>query len=424
MDNLSGWRAVRALVLALCMSGVVSAQSGGLRVGAARVDVTPSDAPAAAVRDRLYVRAIVIDNGATRSVLISADQGGVNEATWATTSKQIAAEMAMPVEHILISATHTHSGGGQPGVPGAIVEAVRQARARLRPAVIGFGRGNAYLNVNRDAIHPTTRLWYQGPNLEGVSDKTVSVVSFWTPENTPIAAYYSYAMHPINFYQSGLMSADFPGEAARHLEQVLGSDFVPLFVQAPSGDQNPLHSYISSPVTAPEIPRKEGDTTSRALRVGANETVVAEGVMLAREVLRVMFTTSARSGDARIRGAQKTVSCPGRTRLDNARQGVPGQYEDGPDVNIRVGLLRIGDVAMATVNAEVYTQIGLRLRRESPLANLMPITLTNGSAGSGYIPNDASFNHYTFQVLGSRLKSGCAESGIAGAVLDLTRQTN
>ena len=79
---------------------------------------------------------------------------------------------------------------------------------------------------------------------------------------------------------------------------------------------------------------------------------------------------------------------------------------------------------MATINGEAYTEIGLRLRRESPLANLMPITLTNGSAGSGYIPNDASFNHYTFQVLGSRLKPGCAESGIANAVLDLTRQTN
>ena len=330
MDHRFGWRALRVLLLALCIPGVASTQSGGVRVGAARVDVTPPDAPAASVRDRLYVRAIVIDNGATRSVLISADQGGVNEAAWTTASKQIATELAIPVENILISATHTHSGAGQPGVPAAIVEAVRQARTRLRPALMGFGRGNAYVNVNRDAIHPTTRLWYQGPNLEGVSDKTVSVVSFWTPENVPIAAYYSYAMHPINFYQSGLISADFPGEAARHMEQVLGSDFVALFVQAPSGDQNPLHSYISSPVAAPEIPRAQGDTTSRALRVGANETVVAEGVMLGREVLRVMFTTTARSSEARIRGAQKIVTCPGRTRLDNARQGVPGQDQGWP----------------------------------------------------------------------------------------------
>ena len=92
-----------------------------------------------------------------------------------------------------------------------------------------------------------------------------------------------------------------------------------------------------------------------------------------------------------------------------------------PSVNRYVALAVLRRVYL---NAEVYTEIGLRLKRESPLANLMPITITNGSAGSGYIPSDAAFNSYTFQVLGSRLKPGCAESGIANAVLELTRQTN
>ncbi|HWV57162.1 MAG TPA: hypothetical protein VNZ57_06795, partial [Longimicrobiales bacterium] len=92
-------------------------------------------------------------------------------------------------------------------------------------------------------------------------------------------------------------------------------------------------------------------------------------------------------------------------------------------VNIRVGALRVGSVALVTINAEAYTEIGLRLKRESPLANLIPITLTNGSAGSGYIPDDASFYRYTFQVLGSRLKPGCAESGIANAARDLIAAT-
>ena len=45
-------------------------------------------------------------------------------------------------------------------------------------------------------------------------------------EGAPIAAYYSYAMHPVNLYQSGYVSADFPGEAARIVERVLGDDVV------------------------------------------------------------------------------------------------------------------------------------------------------------------------------------------------------
>ena len=415
-----------ALLVAVLAPQAVWGQGGVLRVGAARVDITPPGVAARAVRDSQYVRAIVIDNGVTRAALISADQAGSDEALWATASREIAAELEAAPENVLISVTHTHSAGGpssfmrSPLLPAALTEVIRRARERLRPAVMGYGVGSAHLNVNRDAIHPTTRQWYQGPNPEGVSDKSVPVISFWTPEGAPIAAYYSYAMHPVNYYQSGYISADFSGDAARTVAQVLGDDVVTLFVQAPSGDQNPLYPRISSPV--PAATAASADSTLRAA-VGIDEWVKASGLILGQEVMRVMFTSTARTGDVEIRGAQRTVTCPGRTRLDNARQGVAGQYTDGPDANIRVGMLRIGTVALATINAEVYTGIGLRMKAESPLANLMPISLTSGSAGVGYIPTDAAFSRYTFQVLGSRLKPGCAENGIARAALELANVT-
>ena len=62
---------------------------------------------------------------------------------------------------------------------------MRQAKAKLEPARIGFGTGFSYLNVNRDVIDPGTRLWTQGPNLNGPSDKTVAAIRFETPEGQP-----------------------------------------------------------------------------------------------------------------------------------------------------------------------------------------------------------------------------------------------
>jgi hypothetical protein len=47
------------------------------------------------------------------------------------------------------------------------------------------------------------------------------------------------------------------------------------------------------------------------------------------------------------------------------------------------------------------------------------VTLANGMANSGYIPDDASFGAYTFQVLSSRLKPGCAEGAIDDGLIDL-----
>jgi neutral ceramidase len=79
----------------------------------------------------------------------------------------------------------------------------------------------------------------------------------------------------------------------------------------------------------------------------------------------------------------------------------------------------IDDIAIGTVNGEVYNEIAQRLKRESPYAKTMLATLTNGFATSGYIPDDASFGHYTFEVLSSRLQPGCAETGIVEGILSL-----
>jgi hypothetical protein len=63
------------------------------------------------------------------------------------------------------------------------------------------------------------------------------------------------------------------------------------------------------------------------------------------------------------------------------------------------------------------------LKRESPIANTFMVTLANSRADSGYIPNDTAFGALTFQVLGSKLKPGCAETAIVNGLLDLIEAT-
>jgi neutral ceramidase len=132
-----------------------------------------------------------------------------------------------------------------------------------------------------------------------------------------------------------------------------------------------------------------------------------------------MTNMSRMDASPRIAAAQTTVTCPGRKRVDSAREGTPGTYEDGDPVNIRLGVLRIGNIALTSVDAEVYSTIEKRLKDQSPVANTVMATLANGMANSGYVPNDAAFGAYTFQVLGSHLKPGCAETAIVGGLLDL-----
>jgi len=91
-------------MLAVLLAASAPAKAQSLRVGAARIDITPAadlaNPPSGKYpHEKLYLRAIVLDNGAARAALIGADQSMLFENIWAAASKQVAAELNCPVEH-------------------------------------------------------------------------------------------------------------------------------------------------------------------------------------------------------------------------------------------------------------------------------------------------------------------------------------
>jgi len=74
------------IVVAAGMSVTAYAQNTALRVGAAKVDVTPAENALPqnylGILDHIYSRAIVIDNGSATAALITVDAGGVQDAIW------------------------------------------------------------------------------------------------------------------------------------------------------------------------------------------------------------------------------------------------------------------------------------------------------------------------------------------------------
>ena len=382
-----------------------------------------------------------------------------------------AAATGCPAANVLISATHTHSsnpqglGQGPPlarTVADAIVQAATTAKSKLEPARVGYGTTRIDLNVNRDLFNSKLE-WRQEPNPNGPSDKTLAVVEFLGADNVPIAVYMNYAMHPINFYLSGVVSADFPGEASRYIEELFDDRTIALFAQGASGDQNPRD--FRSPTTfmgqraALTAGRGPFDQTVATTQVQANasaqgfnaqqasserqaipaasldaykktiartgEYVHMLGTMIGSSAVRVMRESIQPIDTARIWSGQESFSCPGRVRNDAdnpARENVFPGYKDGPDVTLKVGVLRLGEIVFAWVNGEVYSEIGMRLKAEAPASKTLMVTLANGSAGSGYIYSDEAYSHLTFQVIGSRLKPGCAETKIVSTVVDLMRR--
>lgn len=455
-------------LVALAPLGAVRAQNGGdgLRAGAAKEDITPPESkllhPGDSIRDHLFARAIVVRSGNSCGVLVGLDQGGARNDMVQDALARASQAINCPQENFVLSATHTHSGatgglGGDPNakvVADAVVKAVTEANAKLAPARIAFGTGNVYLNVNRDLFD---KKWYQGPNPDAGSDKTLAVVALIGQDDLPIGFYMNYAMHPINFYQSGVVSADFPGEASRYIERRYDQKAVAIFSQSASGNQNPLllGSMFRMYGTRGRQPALADDRygqptpasiTAAALNMDADvtaqvktpvkpeemaaykraiaqdsEMVTAEGALIGETAIDTMKNRMPNAAaNATIWGGETTFSCPGRDRLDNsAREGTLPPYKDGAPVNIKVGLLRIGNINFVRVNGEVYNDIWMHLKNRAPARETMMVTLANGGANSGYIYSNEAAHHLTFQVIGSRLKPFCAEDNIIDSALKL-----
>ena len=150
------------------------------------------------------------------------------------------------------------------------------------------------------------------------------------------------------------------------------------------------------------------------------QMVSSMGQFLGEEVLYVMRNDRAdRRRTCACRQPDRRSSVPAASGRTTAAPGLKAPTKTAGPVEIRLGLLRVGDAMIGAVNAEVFNPIAQRLKRESPFKATMMATLTNGSARSGYIPDDASYGKYTFEVLSSRLQPGCAESSIVNGLLEL-----
>lgn len=418
-----------------------------LRAGASRIDYTPraNSLPAGfkGVLDPIYVRSVVVDNGRTRVALVALDAGATPTDLFERVSARAATELNIPVNQLLISASHTHSVPFRvdEGVEEVILRSLRESVSRLQPARVSYGTGVSYINVNRDRVDPKTNRWWEGPNYDAVSDKTVAVMRLDTPAGKPIAVYYNYAVHGVITGTLDMISGDIPGATSRYVEESLGDDAVALFTSGAAGDQNPIYfnqTYELRDIRIADY-AKRGEDISNAMPPGGqgmdlsnpkvqllmrqqmriNESL---GQMLGEEVLHVLREGLGKpTADTTLRGAQASFSCPARQRTDQGRAGFEGKYVDAGEVALGLVALRIGDVYLGGVDGEVYNAIALRLKRESPFKHTMMVTLTNGMAQTGYIPSEDAFGRYTFQVVSSRLKPGCAEAGIVNGLVDLMR---
>ncbi len=324
-----------------------STSAGTLRVGAAKVDITPAagDLPAqyTGVLDPVYSRAIVADNGTAAVVFVTVDSLSLSDAISERLGSRISAETGIPADHVVLTGTGTHSvparmrDTANPSQADlawetAIIRSVATAKARLQPARMTYGSGRSWINVQRDRIDPATGRWWEGPNYDGVSDKEVAVMSFVSETGEPIAVYYNYGVFNVITGMQDMVSGDVTGASSKYIEDATGPDFVAALALGPHGDQNPI--FFNQTFELRDLRIADYATRGEDIRIAMpppggvgldrsdprvarlmdqqRQVNSALGLMLGEEVLRVMRDSPEGDAAVSLYTAQTSVSCPGR----------------------------------------------------------------------------------------------------------------
>jgi neutral ceramidase len=418
----------------LLSTTVCLAQIGNLRVGAAKVEISPTKEMFplqggqlyGSLHDPLFVRALVLDNGSAKAALISVDTTGIPYGD--EVIKAVTDELKIPAERVIINATHDHnaplSGGGRVvsadvgGKPPyfaimlkGIVDAARQANANLQPARVGFSTGKAYINTNRDEF--IGQGYHMGYAPDGPSDKTVAVVLFTKPSGEPIAIYANYAVHAVVMFRTHTqdgqvqITSDLPGWTAKYVDEHFPGA-VTVWTPGAAGDQNPLFQGDYNQ-DAPDV-HDEGPWAWGILDVQSRR--------LGEEIVRVTKAIQNTTDRAVIWGAKSSVTCPGQKRAEPPTPGVPQagwqapppstvKMIDGDPVTIPLQLIMVNDIAIAGVSGEVFSEIGQHVKKDSLFDRTLIVTAMPN--GVGYIPTDKAFLLPSEKAVGNRIKPGCAE---------------
>lgn len=404
-----------------------------LQAGAAASNVTPplglpivgnwNSPPATYVHDELHARCLVLDDGKTRLAIVVVDNVGCARNVLDEARRLVAEEAQLPPANLLISSTHTHSACSARGdgdlseyskfLARRIADGVRRAIRNLEPAKIAWGSAQAPEHVfnRRYFLKEGVRIpdpfggedkVLMNPGVgnanvvkpAGPVDPEVSFISVRAKDGRPLALFATYSLHYVGGVPEGHVSADYFAVFADVLQKLLGADrqdppFVGAMSNGTSGDVNNVDVLGPREKRAPyEKMRLVG--TSVAEKVAAAEkalewrTSVVLGAKLEELVLK-----SRRPSTELVERSKGILGRPKDVKPSHVREVAYAEralrLADAPDeISVPIQALRIGDLGIAAIPFEVFTDIGLEIKKRSPFGRAYAISLANGSYG--YLP--------------------------------------
>jgi len=413
-----------------CLALLTTASAATFRAGVATVDISPTEFPriiagsflegrGEKLADTLFVRSFVLDDGKMKIAFAIVDTCMMEQALIDEAKGIAAKQCGIPVDRMMVSATHTHSAPAAMGCLGTrkdtvyakfltpkIAEAIVAADKVLQPARIGWGSFD-------DWEHTHNRRWIRLPGKEvvdpfgqptgranmhpgylskdvvgpsGPVDPQLSVIALQTLDGRPLGVLANYSQH---YFGTAPVSADYFGLFCKHLAAKMGQQgdgngpFVCAMSQGTSGDQMWMdYGAEKKTLTIDTYASEVADSAIKALQTVKYVDHAPLGMIEKTLELNYRVPDEKRLAWARPIAAKIENDLPKNKEEVYAREALI--LHERQKTSVKLQAIRIGDLSIATLPNEVYAITGLKLREWSPFRTHFNIELANGA--EGYIP--------------------------------------
>jgi len=363
------------------------------------------------VHDDLYARALYLSFGGEECLLLASDLLGIPLEIERRAEALIARRAGLRPGSIVLSSTHTHSGPDPTGEfsPGetsyveelveklaGVSSAAKAHAADVEEVCVAVG-GVEEVVVNR-----------RKPGF-GPIDPQLTVLSFYAAGKA--YSLLNFTCHAVVMGHNNLyISRDYPGALVDLFEAYTGHNAV--FLNGACGDINPL-----TPST--DLSRVYDRS------VGTFEEVEWMGDVLAHEACRAHLLSrrepiteiAFKSGDLQLRLAEHPSLGELEEKLREAEERA--RREDSPEAwfeyyrakfalvrlravegsgwyPVRLSALRVNDAAVVFLPSEVFVELGLAVKRESPFRHTAVAGYSNDYFG--YIPTSEAYSEGGYEA--------------------------
>jgi len=409
----------RPLVILACVVASLQLEAGELRAGAAQVDITPKKGTPMAgyyrfravdgVLDPIFAKSIVIEKDGVHAVLVAIDLSGTTRPIVAAARKAIEEQCGIKGDHVLISATHTHTGPqlargslmdditkatSPPGMaymealPQWIAQSVKEALAKLAPAeasaVVGKAEGISFnRRVLREGVQEA--LW-QPRTINPATDRPAGPVDpdvgilLFNVDGQPVASYLNFAMHPTSVGGGLKISADYPGVFAKLVAERHGPGMVCLFANGCCGDINHNDYIHGRRRTTQELGTALADAATAAWPDLKPLTPFTPRVKSAQVTLQRRSFDEAAIAKAKDIAARMMTENLGTVPMAEAVCILETLAKKEMPLLAEVQVIAFSEeLAVVSLPGEIFVELGLAIKKASPFKHTFIAELANGS---------------------------------------------